>query len=220
MAERDGDTVSPERGVYLIDLDAQGHARGAARAASRRTWRPKRRCAPRASACSRRSPPPSRRSSPSASVGRIYGYEKALFDFDSKHITQPGNKLASSLPVRDLQVVRLRAGVSVVRAHAKRARRPDRQRRRHAERHGQPRARLRRQQPLRLGRDRPGRRRRLVGNGGAARDGADPGRAPAAGDDRLRVVHRRGSGAARQPRVRAPRGRRQAAASSARSTTT
>jgi hypothetical protein len=29
-----------------------------------------------------------------ASVGRVYSYEKALFDFDSKHITQPGNKLA------------------------------------------------------------------------------------------------------------------------------
>ena len=31
-----------------------------------------------------------------ASVSRIYGYEKALFDFDSKHITKPGNKLASA----------------------------------------------------------------------------------------------------------------------------
>jgi hypothetical protein len=31
-----------------------------------------------------------------ASVGRIFGYEKTLFDFDSKHITRPGNKLASS----------------------------------------------------------------------------------------------------------------------------
>jgi hypothetical protein len=29
------------------------------------------------------------------SASRIYGYEKALFDFDSKHITRPGNKLAS-----------------------------------------------------------------------------------------------------------------------------
>ena len=37
------------------------------------------------------------------------------------------------------------------------------------------------------------------------------GRASAAGDDRLRVVHRRGSGPARQPRVRPAGGRRQAA---------
>ena len=31
-----------------------------------------------------------------ASVERIYGYEKALFDFDSKHISRPGNKLAAT----------------------------------------------------------------------------------------------------------------------------
>ena len=31
-----------------------------------------------------------------ASVERVYGYEKALFDFDSKHVTQPGNKLAAA----------------------------------------------------------------------------------------------------------------------------
>ena len=31
-----------------------------------------------------------------ASVARVYGYEKTLFDFDSKHITKPGNKLASN----------------------------------------------------------------------------------------------------------------------------
>jgi hypothetical protein len=31
-----------------------------------------------------------------ASVARVYGYEKTLFDFDSKHITKPGNKLAAA----------------------------------------------------------------------------------------------------------------------------
>ena len=29
------------------------------------------------------------------SVARVFGYEKALFDFDSKHISKPGNRLAS-----------------------------------------------------------------------------------------------------------------------------
>ncbi len=29
-------------------------------------------------------------------VPRIYGYEKDLFDFDSKYVTQPGNKLAAT----------------------------------------------------------------------------------------------------------------------------
>ena len=31
-----------------------------------------------------------------ASVPQVYGYEKTLFDFDSKHITKPGNRLASA----------------------------------------------------------------------------------------------------------------------------
>jgi len=31
-----------------------------------------------------------------ASIERIYGYEKALFDFDSKYVTQPGNKRAAA----------------------------------------------------------------------------------------------------------------------------
>ena len=30
------------------------------------------------------------------SVPRIFAYEKALFDFDSKYVTQPGNKLAAA----------------------------------------------------------------------------------------------------------------------------
>jgi peptidase M28-like protein len=30
-----------------------------------------------------------------ASVQRVFGYEKALYEFDSKHVSQPGNKLAS-----------------------------------------------------------------------------------------------------------------------------
>ena len=46
----------------------------------------------------------------------------------------------------------------------------------------EPRSRLRRQQPLRLGRSRAGRRRRLVGDGGAAGSGARPRGPSAAGD--------------------------------------
>ena len=67
------------------------------------------------------------------SRSRVYSYEKALFDFDSKHITKPGNKLRIRVPVQHLHVVRLLAGVPVVLA-TERARRPDRQRRRHAAR--------------------------------------------------------------------------------------
>ena len=37
-----------------------------------------------------------------ASVDRIFGYEKALFDFDSKHITRPGNAVLPIGPQSDI----------------------------------------------------------------------------------------------------------------------
>jgi hypothetical protein len=94
VAERDGDTVSPERGVYLVDL-AQRITRDALRArvkanlASEQALRGKteKLFAPIAGDV--------RKVVADASVARVFSYEKALFDFDSKHITRPGNKLAS-----------------------------------------------------------------------------------------------------------------------------
>ena len=92
-AERDGDTVSPERGIYLVSLDARVTAADvlsridaslaaekALRAKGDRMFRPIAAGVKRALA--------------EVSTPRIYRYEKALFDFDSKHITRPGNKLA------------------------------------------------------------------------------------------------------------------------------
>lgn len=93
-AERDGDTVSPERGVYLVDLRekvtkadllvrlrANLAGETALREAGGRTFGP--------------IAADVRRIVSQVSTSRIFGYEKALFDFDSKHITRPGNKLAS-----------------------------------------------------------------------------------------------------------------------------
>jgi hypothetical protein len=92
-AERDGDTVSPDRGIYLVSLDTRVTvpevqdriekglaAERALRASGERMFRPVVESVRRAIA--------------EVSTARIYGYEKALFDFDSKHITKPGNKLA------------------------------------------------------------------------------------------------------------------------------
>jgi len=94
VAERDGDTVSLERGVYLVDLtrkvsaadviariDAQMKAERALRDNGKRLFAPI--ATDVASITS------------NASAARAYAHEKALFDFDSKHITRPGNKLAS-----------------------------------------------------------------------------------------------------------------------------
>lgn len=93
VAERDGNTVSVERGVYLVDLSRPVTAGeliarvrqnlGAEQALRAKTQRI---FAPIAADV--------RTVVADASVARVYGYEKALFDFDSKHITRPGNKLA------------------------------------------------------------------------------------------------------------------------------
>jgi hypothetical protein len=94
VADRDGDTVSPERGVYLVDLDrrvtvdevrtrvrAQLEAERALHAHGLRVF------APMADAV--------RAVVDQASVDRVFAYGKALFDFDSKHISQPGNDRAA-----------------------------------------------------------------------------------------------------------------------------
>ena len=94
VSDRDGDTISVERGVYLVDLArrvtadelrvrlrANLAAEQALRAKGRRIY------APIAADV--------KRATDEASVARVYAHEKALFDFDSKHITRPGNKRAA-----------------------------------------------------------------------------------------------------------------------------
>lgn len=93
VSERDGDTVSLERGVYLVDLSAKVSiadvkARVAANLTAERALRAhgRRLFAPIAAQVAK--------VTAAASPARVYAHEKALFDFDSKHITRPGNKLA------------------------------------------------------------------------------------------------------------------------------
>ena len=90
VAERDGDTVSPERGVYVMDLDARVTpaevlTRVQANLAAEKALRDK------GIAMFRPIADDVRRVTEQVSIGRVYGYEKALFDFDSKNITRPGN---------------------------------------------------------------------------------------------------------------------------------
>lgn len=94
-AERDGDTVSPARGVYLLDLmqkvsktDVLARLRAglksetALRTAGAHAFQP---IAAEVKQVLART-----------SVHRIYGYEKALYDFDSKNISRPGNAQAAA----------------------------------------------------------------------------------------------------------------------------
>jgi Peptidase family M28/WD40-like Beta Propeller Repeat len=93
-AERDGDTVSPDRGVYLVDLrqrvtKAEVLKRLHANLASEMALKARGTRAFQPIAAEVRS------TVARASASRIFEYEKALFDFDSKHISRPGNHLAS-----------------------------------------------------------------------------------------------------------------------------
>lgn len=93
VADRDGNTISPERGVFLLDLNrrysrADVLARVRANAGAERDLRARgrRMFAPVDSAV--------RAALRGISVERIYQYERSLYQFGSKYITQPGNRLA------------------------------------------------------------------------------------------------------------------------------
>jgi peptidase M28-like protein/WD40 repeat protein len=93
-ADRDGDTVSPDRGVYLVDLqrkvtkaDVLERLRASLASEVALKTDGTRAFQPIAADV--------RRMVARASAARVFEYEKALFDFESKHITQPGNRLAS-----------------------------------------------------------------------------------------------------------------------------
>lgn len=93
VAERDGDTVTPHRHLWMVDLTstvsvADLRTRVAAQLAAENALRADglRRFAPIAASV--------RAATAEVSTDRVYAHEKALFDFDSKHITRPGNLLA------------------------------------------------------------------------------------------------------------------------------
>ncbi|MBK9314247.1 MAG: M20/M25/M40 family metallo-hydrolase [Acidobacteria bacterium] len=94
MADRDGDTVSTERGIYLVQLDRKvtkeqliSRLERNLAAETSLIREGERMFAPVASRV--------RSVVEQISTSRIYDYEKALFDFDSKHITRPGNAKAA-----------------------------------------------------------------------------------------------------------------------------
>ena len=94
-AERDGDTVSPARGIYVTDLSRQvtleelrERVKTSLDAEQALVAKGKRIFSPLATEV--------KAIVAGVSVPRIYGYEKDLFDFDSKYVTQPGNKLAAT----------------------------------------------------------------------------------------------------------------------------
>lgn len=102
VSDRDGDTISPERGVYLLHLDhrvtaADVQQRVRAMAAAERDLRA------RGTRMYAALMAPVRAAARDVSVTRIYEYERSLFELDSRHITQPGNRMAIDYLVRTLR---------------------------------------------------------------------------------------------------------------------
>jgi hypothetical protein len=93
-AERDGDTVSPQRGVYLVDLTAKVSR---ADLLARLQLDLKNETALRSNGTRAFQPIAAdvRQVLARTSVNRIFAYEKALFELDSKFIGRPGNTWAS-----------------------------------------------------------------------------------------------------------------------------
>ncbi len=95
VAERDGDTVTPHRHLWYIDLTREVGVPELIRrvqqnleAERRLVANGERIFAPIAAEV--------RRAVNEVSTDRVYGYARDLFSFDSKHITQPGNAAARS----------------------------------------------------------------------------------------------------------------------------
>jgi hypothetical protein len=92
-AERDGDTVSPERGIYVLDLH-QKVTRAQVLARLRDNLKSEMELREFGVHAFAAIAGDVKNIVARVSPERIYGYEKALFDFDSKHITRPGNQKA------------------------------------------------------------------------------------------------------------------------------
>ena len=102
VADRDGNTVSPERGVYIMDLARSVTKEDLTRrlAASQAHEKSLRE---RGALMFERTAPAVRDAVARVSTGRISAYAHDLFQFDSKYITEPGNLKAIEYLVAQLR---------------------------------------------------------------------------------------------------------------------
>ncbi len=102
VADRDGDTIAPERGVFLVDLGRKVGRDAVVRRIDRqleaerslRDWGEKAFAPIRAAV---------QKAVDGVSITRIWDHETRLFDFDSKYITQPGNRKAAEYLFAELR---------------------------------------------------------------------------------------------------------------------
>ena len=94
LSERDGDTVSPERGVYLVHLD-RPVTEDQLRARLENNLMNERDLRARGAETFRPIADDVRQVTEQADVSRVYQYAAELYSYGSKFITQPGNRMAS-----------------------------------------------------------------------------------------------------------------------------
>ncbi len=93
VSERDGDTVSPERGVYVVDLGRRV-TKAAVRERLQRSLAAERQLIVKGERVFAPLRSQIEGVTERVSVARIFQYETDLFAFGSKHITEPGNAQA------------------------------------------------------------------------------------------------------------------------------
>ena len=90
VADYDGDTISPERGVYLVNL-SQKITREELLARLKKQYEAEAALRAKAEEFIRPLAPQIKNIISRISRRRLFEYQKTLFDFDSKHVSQPGN---------------------------------------------------------------------------------------------------------------------------------
>jgi Tol biopolymer transport system component len=94
VSERDGDTISPERGVYLVDL-RRPVTKAELRTRLRENLAAERDLRARGEASFAPIAADVRQVVAEVSKTKLYEYQDALYRFDSKHMTKPGNLKAA-----------------------------------------------------------------------------------------------------------------------------
>ena len=102
QAQRNGDTISPERAVFLLDLNRKV-TKDALLARVRQNLASEQALRAAGEAMFRPIASTVRSVTGKAAIHKVYEYEEALFHFDSKHISQPGNKLAGDYIFRTFE---------------------------------------------------------------------------------------------------------------------
>lgn len=102
VAQRDGNTISPDRGIYLVRI-GEKISKQALIDRLQKNLDSERRLLRNAEEMYRPIFDSVKKATQEVNITRLYNYQKSLYDFGSKHITQSGNQKASEYIYETLQ---------------------------------------------------------------------------------------------------------------------